>query len=253
MRVLLLFFLFFNLLGCTSNKVPSEKSLSSSNYERINSIEKINTSAPKKLSASEQNKKVILNVPIIAQTPELKYGCEVTSLAMVLQYAGIKVNKQELASRIKKDNDPLIIGKSGEILQWGNPKHGFVGDMTGKNKGFAVYVQPLQQLMEQYLPGQTLNFTHKPFDEVLAQIKNGKPVVVWTTGSFSPPKNWTSWRHGNEQIKTTFDLHAVVLVGYDSGFVYLNDPLRVKKAVKVNKQVFIQSWNALGQQALSYF
>jgi uncharacterized protein YvpB len=200
---------------------------------------------------SEQ-KKVILDVPLISQNPELKYGCEVTSLAMVLHYAGIKVDKTELANRIKKDNDPPVIGKGGDVIHWGDPKDGFVGDMTGKNKGYAVYVQPLQELMEHYLPNRTVNLTGKSFDDVLSQIKEGKPVVVWTTGNYNVPKRWESWKHGNEQINATLDLHAVVLVGFEPGYIYINDPLTVKKGNKVNIDTFIHSWNALGQQALSY-
>jgi uncharacterized protein YvpB len=92
------------------------------------------------LTTPKKQEKLILDVPLIAQNPELKYGCEVTSLAMVLQYAGIKVNKTELANSIKKDNDPLIIGKGGNIEHWGDPNDGFVGDITGKKKGYAVYV-----------------------------------------------------------------------------------------------------------------
>lgn len=52
-----------------------------------------------------------MDVPLISQNPELKNGCEVTSLAMVLQYAGIKVNKLELANSIKKENEKLISEK----------------------------------------------------------------------------------------------------------------------------------------------
>lgn len=171
---------------------------------------------------------------------------------MVLQFAGIKVDKTELANRIKKEDDPPIIGKGGDIIHWGDPKDGFVGDMTGKNKGYAVYAQPLQELMEHYLPNRTVNLTGKSFDDVLSQIKKGKPVVVWTTGNYNLPKRWESWKHGNEQINATLDLHAVVLVGFEPGYVYVNDPLTVKKGNKVNMNTFIHSWNALGQQALSY-
>lgn len=53
------------------------------------------------------------------------------------------------------------MSKNGDITQWGDPKEGFVGDITGKNKGYAVYVQPLQELMEQYLPNRTVNLTGK--------------------------------------------------------------------------------------------
>lgn len=38
-----------------------------------------------------------LNVPIENQMPDLPNGCEVTSLAMLLNYYGIKVTKEDLA------------------------------------------------------------------------------------------------------------------------------------------------------------
>lgn len=48
-------------------------------------------------------KRVVLNVPLINQMddPKLYNGCEVTSLAMVLNYNGIDVTKSELADNIE--------------------------------------------------------------------------------------------------------------------------------------------------------
>lgn len=240
------------LVGCAGKQSLNEKQGSDA-VQGVGTTKSINHSLPKseppKPSAQD---KILLNVPLIDQNPELKYGCEVTSLAMVLQYAGIKVNKTELANRIKKENEPMMIQKDGNIVNWGDPKDGFVGDITGKKRGYAVYVRPLQELMERYLPGRTINLTGKSFDDVLSQIKKGKPVVVWTTGNYRLPGRWESWKHGKEQINATLDLHAVVLVGFEPGYVYVNDPLAVKKGYRVNRQTFIQSWNALGKQALSY-
>ncbi|MDF2958873.1 MAG: peptidase C39-like protein [Paenibacillus sp.] len=207
---------------------------------------------PAQPAADTAKDTVILDIPIINQNPELKYGCEVTSLAMVLKHAGIETDKLKLAEELPKDDDPVQKTKSGDITSWGNPDHGFVGDITGQNAGFAVYAGPLEKLMNRYMQNRTVNLTRKPFDEVLAQIKNGKPVILWTTGDYKIPDRWESWKHGSENINTPLDLHAVVLVGFDNEHLYLNDPLTGKKAHITKKDSFLESWTALGQQALSY-
>jgi uncharacterized protein YvpB len=204
------------------------------------------------LESDTPEQPVLLDVPLIEQNPELKYGCEVTSLAMVLNYAGIETDKMKLADELPKDTDPLTKTESGDITHWGNPDHGFVGDITGKTAGYAVYAGPLETLMNHYLQNRTMNLSGKTFDDILAHVKKGKPVILWTTGDYKLPDRWESWRHGNEQINTPLDLHAVVLVGFDNDNVYFNDPLSGKKAHKINIHSFLESWNALGQQALSY-
>jgi uncharacterized protein YvpB len=75
-----------------------------------------------------------------------------------------------------KDDDPVQKTKSGDITHWGNPDHGFVGDVTGQKAGYAIYAGPLEKLMKRYLQDRTVNLTRKSFDEILAQIKAGKPV-----------------------------------------------------------------------------
>lgn len=200
---------------------------------------------------SEKKSKTMLDVPLIKQNPELKYGCEVTSLTMMLQFAGVKVDKVTLAKKIAKDRDPAKI-RQGDIKKWGDPNEGFVGDMTGKQKGYAVFDKPTVDLINHYLPGRAANLSGSSFEEVLQQIDRGAPVVVWTTGDYRLPDRWESWEHEGKTIRTPMDLHAVVMVGYDEKFVYLNDPLSGKKAVAVDKQQFIKSWKALKQRAVSY-
>ncbi|SFJ72481.1 MULTISPECIES: C39 family peptidase [unclassified Bacillus (in: firmicutes)] len=255
-RFLILYALFAVITGYSTKQTSTEKHTSHSKHEEAELTKNVQYSpsqlAPLQPSPPPKQEKVILDVPLIPQKPELKFGCEVTSLAMVLQHAGVKVDKMELANNIKKDNDPPSVSKNGDILQWGDPKEGFVGDITGEKMGYAVYVEPLQQLMERYLPNRTVNLTGKSFDDVLAQVKMNKPVVVWTTGDYKIPDRWASWQHGNEKITAPLDLHAIVLVGFENGYIYMNDPLTEKKALKVNKETFIQSWDALGKQALSY-
>ncbi|WP_041580348.1 C39 family peptidase [Bacillus sp. 1NLA3E] len=203
-------------------------------------------------SSSNQAKKFLLDVPLIKQNPELKYGCEVTSLTMMLQFAGVNTNKMELFSKIKKDPDAIQRSRSGDIIRWGNPNDGFVGDMTGKTAGYAVFDQPMEDLVNDYLPDRAVNLTNQSFDEVLKHVAHGYPVVVWTTGDFRLPDRPESWLHGNQIIHTPLDLHAVVLVGFDEKFVYINDPLAGKKQHAVDKQQFHTSWLALKSRAISY-
>ena len=210
------------------------------------------TAVPDKPGQIERKKSAMINVALIKQNPELRYGCEVTSLAMVLNFAGVKTDKMDLYRSIKKDLDPIQRSPNGDIIKWGNPADGFVGDMTGKHAGYAVFDKPMIELINQKLPGRAVNLTNQPFDKVLDHVSAGYPVVVWTTGDYRLPDRWESWIHGNQTIKTPLDLHAVVLVGYDDKYVYVNDPLSGRKQVRVGKEQFISSWKALLSRAVSY-
>ena len=97
-----------------------------------------NIQSEKEAEFSNNGEKVILsNVPFIQQLPELDRGCEVTSLAMMLQYAGITVDKMKLANEIKKV-DFMNDGVRG------NPNEGFVGNIyTFSESGYGVYHGPL--------------------------------------------------------------------------------------------------------------
>lgn len=255
-------FVFLSLLGC-SNPTDSETNLSTEKTKGINDnpqpisyqIEEKDTKGTINQKANPSNQidaKKMLNVPQINQNPELKYGCEVTSLAMLLQYAGVKVDKMTLAKQIKKDPTPINMTNRRDIIKWGNPDVGFVGDVTGKSAGYAVYEQPMIDLIELYLPERAVDLTKSSFDDLLKQVSNGRPVVVWTTGNYKPPVRWEEWKHSNGTLKTTLDLHVVVLVGYDEKYVYINDPLSGKKQQAVDKNTFIKSWEALNKRAVSY-
>jgi uncharacterized protein YvpB len=195
--------------------------------------------------------KTILDVPIISQKPELQFGCEVTSLSMLLRYAGRDVDKMTLARQVKKDPEPLV-QKNGDIKEWGDPNKGFVGDMTGKRKGFAVYNKPLEELLRRYMGERTVNLTGQTYRALLDSVAAGRPVVIWATGDFTLPTEWESWRKDGKPITAPFDEHVVLLVGYDQRYAYVNDPLSGNKQQRVSHQALKRSWEALGRQAITY-
>ncbi|USL03058.1 C39 family peptidase [Bacillus anthracis] len=196
-----------------------------------------------------RDKKVILsNVPLIQQLPELDRGCEVTSLAMMLQYAGITVDKMKLANEIKKV-DFMNDGVRG------NPNEGFVGNIyTFSESGYGVYHGPLFQLAKKYLPNKAVDLTGKSIEELYKSVKAGQPVVMITNATFAPldEDEFTTWETNNGDVSITYNEHCVVLIGYDQESVYIRDPLKDSLDVKVLREKFEQAWVQMGSQAISY-
>ena len=208
---------------------------------------------PKPISNTAQVKPIAarISAPVLSQQPELPAGCEVTSLTMMLQFYGIKIDKLTAAKQMKFDPTPMRRDKAGNIIFWGNPNNGFVGDVKGKSRGFGIYHTALFELLIEYIPNG-IDLTTKPFDELEQQIANGIPVLAWTTVNFNTNPKWVEWDSPLGPIRTTFSVHAVLMVGYDEKYIYVNDPWTGKKDVAVDKQRFIETWEMMGKQALSY-
>ncbi|MCP3771822.1 C39 family peptidase [Paenibacillus sp. MZ04-78.2] len=207
--------------------------------------------APPASKPVERPKSVLLEAPHIRQRPELPSGCEVTSLAMLLQFYGVNKSKMDLVPEMKKDPTPIRYNKNGSIAYWGNPNTGFVGEVTGAAKGFAIYHTALFELLKDYVP-TAQDMTKEPFSKLEDQLIQGIPSVVWTTINYKVPDKWVVWDTPIGPIETTFMEHAVLLVGFDEQYVYVNDPLAGQSNKKIDKEAFIATWDAMGRQALSY-
>ncbi|MFD2991318.1 C39 family peptidase [Fictibacillus nanhaiensis] len=196
---------------------------------------------------------LIEDVPLIQQKPELDRGCEVTSLAMLLQHAGVDVEKIELAEKIKKVDTPYK--NENGTYYYGNPNDGFVGNIyTFDKMGYGVYHGPVTDLAERYLPGRIVDFSGSNFNEVLGKIKNGKPVWVIINSEFRalPESEFRTWNTPSGKVKITWKEHSVVITGYDREHVYVNDPLNKEKNRKLKLNDFEEAWKQMGSQAITY-
>ncbi len=190
---------------------------------------------------------VQLDVPLLDQMtePSLYNGCEVTSLAMLLNYCGLPVTKNELAEAIPKQ--PLY---DAEGL-YGNPHAGFVGDITGVQPGYFVYAEPVFELAQTYETDQLefVNLTGENFSELAYYLSSGSPIWVIITVTYQETNDMTLWETADGDVAVSMNEHSAVITGYDDSFVYLNDPYG--QEVKADKDDFIASWKQFGSQAIA--
>jgi len=203
--------------GAYSYRIPLQPKGTIFEIYAMDSSKNRSTATKVVVGSQTRKAKTVLQAPIIKQMPELPRGYEVTSLAMLLNHAGIKVGKMTLAKHVKKDPMPykVVNGKK----YFGNPNYGFVGDMYSLSRpGFGVFHKPIENLEKRYLPNRIVNLTGQSFDSVLNYVSAGRPVWVINTSWFrpAPSKYWETWHTSQGPIRITKKEHSVLVTGYDS-------------------------------------
>jgi uncharacterized protein YvpB len=195
-------------------------------------------------SASPQPTEALLDVPLLNQmdSPRLYNGCEVTSLAMMLLYKGFGVSKNELADAVARV--PLKYSNGDK----GNPNSGFVGNMQD-GPGLGVYHGPIFKLAQQYVGEKAEDLTGQSFNALLEQVAEGNPVWVITTSTFAPVSSLEPWQTPDGTVDITYSMHSVVITGYDSDHIFINNPYGMKNQ-KVNRVSFVKAWEQMGEQAV---
>lgn len=187
-----------------------------------------------------------IDVPLINQLdePSLFNGCEITSLAMMLNYADSQVTKNELAEAIPKVD---YLDADGH---YGNPNEGFVGDIYGIDIGYSVYHKPIYELAKQYATDkQVVDLTGEKFSQILQQLTAGNPVWVITTVPMSATKDMETWQTANGTVDISWNVHSVLITGFSPSSVYVNDPYGEKNK-EVDRDDFEAAWTQMGSQAI---
>lgn len=194
----------------------------------------------------------IKGVPLISQYPELHRGCEVTSLCMLINYKGIKTDKTKLASEIFKDNTPFTFEHG--VVKYGNPNIGFVGDIYSKdNKGYGVYHKPIYNLLESYFRERAIDITGTDITHLYYFIEKDCPVWVIINSKFKPLSSeyFEKWYTSEGEIEITYSEHSVLITGYDSEYIYFNDPMNPSSERSSSRKDFEEAWKQMGSQAVT--
>lgn len=169
--------------------------------------------------------------PLILQMPELPTGCEVTALAMVLDYWNISVDKVDLAVNYLPTlpNVDLWYGP-GDRLYGNDMNQYFIGDprtTDGIICGPAAIVRTASSYLAKHgAKLQAEDHSGIDLDTLYQIVSEGIPVVVWCTiemterdvveGWYTSVGEYVDWGHSD---------HAAVLVGFDPVNVLVADPL----------------------------
>ncbi|GMQ57715.1 hypothetical protein AN1V17_21100 [Vallitalea sediminicola] len=199
---------------------------------------------------SNKSSMKIQGIPVIPQKPELPRGCEVTSLAMLLNYYRTdKLDKMQMADEVIKDNTQYSIIDG--MINFGDPHTGFVGDIANvANKGYSVYNEPIIKLAEKYT-SNILNISGSNLEDVLYYVSRGNPVWVSTPNIYNkvPMSSIQQWVTPNGIMEISYTSHSVLVIGYDDRYVYFNDPSKnMLRKKPIND--FKNGWEDMGRQAL---
>lgn len=175
-------------------------------------------------------------------------GCESVALTILLNYWGVNASVADVVSILPKGDKPYY--QSG-IKYGGNPYLEFIGNPTDAYS-YGVYDIPIENVANNFKSG-IINGRGKSFSEILNIVKEGRPVIVWSSMNNGIPHYTNSWiyKPTGEKINWLADLHAIVVVGYTETQVITTDSL-TGTIRYFNKNTFESRYNAFGKRALYY-
>lgn len=165
-----------------------------------------------------------LPVECIYQYPELPTGCEITSLATVLNYLGYAVDKEALAEKYL----PMLDDFDGSFENY------FIGSPWDENS-WGCFAPAIVKAANKYLADvhsskKAYNISGSTTDQLFAEVQNGNPVIVWITSDLDRKTTYSYIELNNGRtFKWPEYEHCVVLIGYDmtpAQTVTLSDPLQ---------------------------
>ena len=176
------------------------------------------------------------SVPELFQYPSMPAGCEVYSLAAVLQAMGHDADPDSIvANQLPFD----VEGDDYASAFWGDPY------WSGEGMPPAIMAAGNAYLEEAGASERFANITGTDFDELASKASSGTPVLVWTTLDFEDPCF-------DEPLEANsfYDLeHCVVLLGVEGHRACIMDP--TQGYVTVNYSWFKYLYEQCGSMALA--
>ena len=179
----------------------------------------------------------------ICQYPALPTGCEMTSLAMVLDFMGVTADKCDLADKY------LDKGPVGKVNFW----KAFVGNPRNA-RSYGCYAPVVVNTANRYLRAKNSSmratyYAGKTLEFLTSYTRAGYPVIVWCTIDCRQARDTATWVVNGEKIRWRSPQHCVVFLGIKNGKAVIADPTygRIKL---YDKELFRRGYTALYEQAV---
>lgn len=203
------------------------------------------TKKPVDVSTNSSKK---LDVVGINGYSDLKSGDGITAAATVLGYYGISVEP------IKLKEYADVHGTSAKVDGFTpSPWDVIVDEPIGPNALY--YAKPIINMINNYLAEKGINNV-KPKDvsgatlsELIANIDEGKPVIVWGTGTLKPAEDSISWilPNGDKFVAKAYST-VYTLIGYTEDEVVLIDC--TGGIFNVSQETFMPMYESMYSQAI---
>jgi uncharacterized protein YvpB len=176
-------------------------------------------------------------VVLLARPPRYQQiyvsSCEAAATHVALLMYGVKISERQLISELPMDRRPPVYGDQGTVVRWGDPYRAFVGDIrSGDNwplEGYGVYAPPILRVLRRHGMTGSWGGSRLTLSALRRALDAGHPIIVWVPKlslyTFKPTlirRYWTTWQ--GRRVLWNVNEHAQVLVGYDSGGFYLDNP-----------------------------
>ena len=194
--------------------------------------------------------KLIKNVPLIHQFPEFPTGCESVSAVMALKYYGENITVTRfIDDYLPKSRDFYF---DGDIKYGPDPYRYFIGDPKTA-ASFGCMAPVIETALKNYLDddSRVVNTTGKKLNELCSDyIDKDIPVLVWATIGMLETQPINSWYlSDNKRFTWPGNEHCLLLVGYDEGNYYFNDPYS-GKCISFEKSLCDDRYGELGMQSI---
>lgn len=191
--------------------------------------------------------------PIIYQHPELPNGCEITSLAMLLTWAGYPVNKVELSANYLPKQD---FSCSDDVRYGPDPNQAFAGDPSSYDGWYCLEGPILKAgnayLYDQNSPAHAVSRSGLSREELEQCLDEGIPLAVWVTLDYTTPQTREAslwYLPDGSGYVPYINLHCVVLAGWDGGSYRIANPINGWQTI--SPDVFWNCFDAMGRRAVA--